>query len=206
MVTAERTLILPSVGFDVRRLGRDLALMVGFSLLTAVTARVVVPLPFTPVPITGQTFGVLLTGALLGGWRGCGAMLIYLAEGVAGLPVLAGAALPGLAPLIGPTGGYLIAFPLAALVVGLLAERGWDRTPARVLGAMAAGSLVIFAFGAGWLSRFVGPTAAVVKGVLPFLPGDVLKVGLASALLPLGWELTGKRRTTEAQRAQRDEG
>jgi biotin transport system substrate-specific component len=193
MVTIERTLILPSVGFDTQRLGRDVALMVGFSLLTTVSARVVVPLPFTPVPITGQTFAVLLAGALLGGWRGFGAMVIYLAAGVAGLPVLAGAAQPGLPPLLGPTGGYLIAFPLAALVVGLLAERGWDRTPVRVIAAMAAGSLVIFAFGAGWLSLFVGPAAAVAKGILPFLPGDALKAALAAALLPLGWRLAGSR-------------
>src|SRR6478672_878827 len=117
MVEANRTLILPSVGFDTRRIARDLALMVGFSLVTAISAQLVARLPFTPVPITGQTFGVLLTGALLGGWRGFGAMLIYLTEGAAGLPVFApGAPVhAGLAPFIGPTGGYLIAFPLATL-------------------------------------------------------------------------------------------
>lgn len=194
MVATGRTLILPDVGFEARRVRRDLALMVGFSLLTAASARVAIPLPFTPVPITGQTFGVLLTGALLGGWRGFGAMLLYLVEGLGGLPVFAGSppAHPGLAPLLGPTGGYLMAFPLAALIVGLLAERGWDRTPPRALAAMAAGSLVIFALGAGWLSRYVGPSAAVGKGVLPFLPGDALKIAMASSLLPLGWQVTGR--------------
>src|SRR3954447_20318254 len=116
MVEAGRTLILPNVGFDGRRLTRDLVLMVAFSLLTAASAQLVARLPFTPVPITGQTFGVLLTGALLGGWRGFGAMLIYLTEGAPGLPVFApGAPVhAGLAPFIGSTGGYLVAFPLAA--------------------------------------------------------------------------------------------
>src|SRR6266566_6208404 len=126
MVGTGRTLILPDVGFEARRLGRDLALMLSFSVLTAASARFAAPLPFTPVPITGQTFGVLLTGALLGGWRGFGALLIYLAEGLAGLPVFApGApAHAGVGPFAGHTGGYLIAFPLAALVVGFFAERG----------------------------------------------------------------------------------
>src|SRR3954452_12838062 len=185
MVEAGRTLILPNVGFEARRLARDLALMVGFSLLTAASAQLGVRLPFTPVPITGQTFGVLLTGALLGGWRGFGAMLIYLAEGLAGLPVFApGAPVhAGLGPFLGATGGYLFAFPLAALVVGFLAERGWDRTPARVLAAMALGSAVIYILGAGWLSHFVGGTRnALVQGVLLFLPGDALKAALAAAL------------------------
>ena len=192
MVGTGRTLILPDVGFEARRLGRDLALMLSFSVLTAASARFAAPLPFTPVPITGQTFGVLLTGALLGGWRGFGAMLIYLAEGLAGLPVFAAPAHPGLAPLLGPTGGYLIAFPLAALAVGLLAERGWDRTLSRALAAMALGSAVIYAFGAGWLSCFVGPHNAVIQGILLFLPGDTLKAALAASLLPLGWRLTGQ--------------
>src|SRR2546426_2937030 len=139
MVGTGRPLILPDVGFEARRLGRDLALMLSFSVLTAASARFAAPLPFTPVPITGQTFGVLLTGALLGGWRGFGAMLIYLAEGLAGLPVFTPGPGPsaGLTAVSGYTGGYLVAFPLAALLVGFLAERGWDRTPRRMLAAMA---------------------------------------------------------------------
>jgi biotin transport system substrate-specific component len=196
MVGTARTLILPDVGFRSRALLRDLLLMTGFSLLTAASARIAIPLPFTPVPVTGQTFGVLLTGALLGGWRGLGAMLLYLAEGLAGLPVFApgGSHSLGLAALLGPTGGYLVAFPFAALAVGFLAERGWDRTPARALAAMLLGSGIIFALGAGWLARFVGgPSAAVAQGILPFLPGDMLKAALAASLLPLGWRLTGRR-------------
>jgi biotin transport system substrate-specific component len=194
MENTARTLLLPDVSLRGRLLLRDLGLMVLFSLLTAASARIAFPLPFTPVPVTGQTFGVLLTGALLGGWRGCGAMLLYLAEGLAGLPVFAPGNLTGMAALVGPTGGYLIAFPLAALVVGLLAERGWDRTPARALAAMAAGSAVIYLFGAACLARFVGgPVAAVAQGILPFLAGDALKAALAAGLLPLGWRLTEPR-------------
>jgi biotin transport system substrate-specific component len=196
MVEAGRTLLLPSVDFDARRIVRDLALMVGFSLLTAASARLVVPLPFTPVPITGQTFGVLLTGALLGGWRGFGAMLIYLTEGMIGLPVLSPStpAHAGLAPFIGPTGGYLIAFPFAALIIGCLAERGWDRTPLRAFAVMIMSSAVIFLLGAGWLSHFVGGMDnAVVLGIRPFLIGDAVKAALAAALLPLGWKVAKPR-------------
>jgi biotin transport system substrate-specific component len=194
MVGTARTLLLPDVGFNSRALGRDLGLVVLFSLLTAVTAQFAVRLPFTPVPITGQTFGVLLTGALLGGWRGFAAMLLYVGEGLAGLPVFApgGREALGMAALLGRTGGYLIAFPLAALVVGFLAERGWDRTPSQTLAAMAAGSGIIYLLGAGWLAlRFMPPAAAWLQGVLPFLPGDALKAALAAAVLPLGWRLTG---------------
>jgi biotin transport system substrate-specific component len=196
MVDTGCTLLLPELGFRSRTLGRDVALVVGFSLLTAVSARLSVHLPFTPVPITGQTFAVLLTGALLGGGRGFGAMLLYLAEGLAGLPVFAPGPGPSVGPaaFLGPTGGYLMAFPLAALAVGLLAERGWDRTPVRMLAAMAIGSGIIYLLGAGWLSRFVGgPAAAIAQGVAPFLPGDVLKAALAAGSLPLGWRLVGRK-------------
>ncbi len=195
MVQTVRTLILPEVRFRGGTLGRDVALMVVFSVLTALGARIAVPLPFTPVPLTGQTIAVLLTGALLGGWRGLGAMLLYLAEGLAGLPVFAatGSHMGGVAALLGPTGGYLAAFPLAALAVGLLAERGWDRSPLRALAMMGVGSGVIFALGAGRLAFFVGPGVALVKGVLPFLPGDALKAAVAAALLPRGWRLIGRK-------------
>jgi biotin transport system substrate-specific component len=195
MVGTTRTLLLPDLSFRSRALTRDLALMVAFSLVTAASAQLSLHLPFTPVPITGQTFGVLLTGALLGGWRGFGAMLLYLGEGLAGLPVFAPGpgVRVGLAALLGPTGGYLIAFPLAALAVGLLVERGWDRASGRMLAAMAIGSAIIFLLGAGWLSRYVGgPVAAFTQGVAPFLPGDALKAVLAAALLPLGWRITGR--------------
>jgi biotin transport system substrate-specific component len=168
---------------------RSAAVVVGFSLLTALAAQVVVPLPFTPVPLTGQTFAVLLTGALLGRRLGALAMLAYLLEGAAGLPFFRGGA-GGVAHFSGATAGYLLAFPAAAYVTGHLAERGWDRRFATAAAAMALGSLVILACGWAWLAlMFKGGAEAFWLGVAPFLPGDVLKIALAAAVLPSGWAL-----------------
>ncbi|HJQ32296.1 MAG TPA: biotin transporter BioY [Pyrinomonadaceae bacterium] len=175
---------------------RSALLVVGFSLLTAAAAQVVVPLPWTPVPLTGQTFAVLLTGALLGPRLGALAMLAYLAEGAAGLPFFRGGA-GGPAHLLGPTAGYLVAFPAAAYVTGYLAERGWDRRFATAAAAMALGSLVILACGWAWLGILNGNAASAFRlGVAPFLVGDVVKIALAAAALPAGWKLlrrTGSR-------------
>ena len=173
--------------------GRDAFLAVAFSLLTALSAQAVIPLPFTPVPITGQTFAVLLTGALLGPRLGAMTLALYLLEGGLGLPFFAhGAA--GAARLLGPTGGYLLSYPFAAALVGGLAERGWDRKPVTMLAVMLLGSLVVFALGAGWLAHFVGPSHALTAGVLPFVPGDVVKALLAAGLVPLGWKWIGAKR------------
>jgi len=173
--------------------GRDAFLALAFSLLTALSAQAVIPLPFTPVPITGQTFAVLLTGALLGPRLGAMTLALYLLEGGMGLPVFAhGAA--GAARLLGPTGGYLLSYPFAAALVGGLATRGWDRRPLTMLAAMLLGSLVVFALGAGWLAHFVGPAHAFTGGVLPFLPGDMVKALLAAGLVPLGWKWIGAKR------------
>ncbi len=178
-------------------LGRDAFLALTFSLLTALSAQATVHLPL--VPITGQTFAVLLTGALLGPRLGFLTMLLYLGEGLAGLPVFAEGhsawtpgALGGLPAILGPSAGYLFAYPFAAGLVGWLAERGWDRRPGTMLAAMLLSSLVIFTFGAGWLAHFVGLRVALVSGVLPFLPGDTVKALLAAGLLPAGWKLLGK--------------
>ena len=173
--------------------GRDLLLALAFSLLTALSAQAAIPLPWTPVPITGQTFGVLLTGALLGPRLGALSLALYLLEGAAGLPFFAGGA-AGAARLAGPTGGYLLSYPFAAALVGWLATCGWDRRPLTMLAAMLLGSLVVFALGAGWLAHFVGPSRALTGGVLPFLPGDVLKALLAAGLVPLGWKWLGAKR------------
>ena len=167
---------------------RSALLVVGFSLLTAAAAQVAVPLPWTPVPLTGQTFAVLLTGALLGPRLGALAMLAYLAEGAAGLPFFRGGA-GGYAHLAGATAGYLLAFPLAAYVTGRLAERGWDRRYVPAAAAMALGSLVILACGWAWLAAALGGAQAFRLGVAPFLPGDVVKIALAAAALPAGWAL-----------------
>lgn len=157
------------------------------SLLIAACAQVEIPLGFTPVPLTGQTFAVLLTGMALGSRSGALAVALYVLEGAAGLPFFSGGG-AGFVKLLGPTGGYLLAFPLAAFVAGVLAERGWDKKPITAALGMLAASLVIFAFGALGLARFVGGLApAIVQGVLPFLPGDLIKAALAAALLPTAW-------------------
>jgi len=168
-------------------------LVVGFGTLMAAFARITIPLPFTPVPITGQTFGVLLTGALLGRKRGALAMLIYLVEGVAGLPVFAGglsawsAWSVGVPVIIGPTAGYLFSYPLAAYLVGLFAERNWDRGFWRACIAMLAGEGVIYLIGVAWLAIYIGPQLALPLGFLPFIPGDALKLLLVALVLPSGW-------------------
>ena len=173
---------------------RSLALVIAFSLLTALSAQVVIPLPFTPVPVTGQTFAVLLAGALLGSRLGAVAMIAYLVEGALGLPFFrqGQGGLPYL--LTSPTAGYLFSYPLAAFLTGYLAERGWDRRFPTAAAAMALGSLVILLCGWAWLARFTPtPTAAYEMGVRPFIVGDLLKIALAAATLPAGWVLLSRR-------------
>jgi len=165
----------------------DLALIVAGSLLIGLCAQIKIQ-PFGPVPITGQTFAVLMIGALLGAKRGSMAVLAYLAQGVAGLPVFA--VVSGPAALLGPTGGYLVGFVPAAYVTGLLAERGWDRQIGATVLAMALGNVVIYAFGICWLCCLTGVTNAVLTtGLLPFIPSDILKIVLAAVLLPSAWKL-----------------
>jgi biotin transport system substrate-specific component len=154
-------------------------------------AQVAIPLPGTVVPITGQTFAVLLTGALLGSRLGALAMFAYLIEGASGVPFFAAGG-SGIGWLFGPTGGYLLSYPLAAFVVGLLSERGWDRRVLTAAAAMAIGSVVILLGGGAWLARFMGPAAAFNAGVAPFLIGDVVKIALAAAVLPTGWAVLRK--------------
>lgn len=168
---------------------RSLALVVAFSLLMALSAQFVIPLPWTPIPITGQTFVVLLTGALLGSRLGALAMIAYLIEGASGLPFFrAGGG--GMAYLFAsPTTGYLLAYPAAAFVVGLLAERGWDKRFTTAAAAMMIGSIIILFSGWAWLARLVGPTVAWQAGVVPFIIGDLIKVALAAAALPSGWAI-----------------
>lgn len=174
---------------------RDLTLAVGFSLLLALSAQISLPLPFSPVPVTAQTLVVLLTGALLGSRLGALAILAYLAEGLAGLPVFAGSrsawspSALGVPVIVGPTAGYLFSWPLAAFLVGWLAERGWDRRPATMALAMALGTLLIYAGGLLVLALYVPPAGLLAAGLLPFVPGDLAKIALAAAVLPGGWAL-----------------
>ncbi len=167
---------------------RDLLLIGGGSLFVAGMAQVRIPLPFTPVPITGQTFAVLLVGAVLGSRRGATSLLLYLVQGMLGLPVFAGGA-SGLAYLLGPTGGYLFGFVIAACLVGLLAARGMDRRVPGALVAFLAGEMVIYLFGVAWLSVFLGIKHAIAAGMVPFLIGDAIKLVAAGLVLPAVWAL-----------------
>lgn len=177
------TRILPTVDQKLR----DLLLVSAGALLVALLAQVRIPLPFTPVPLTGQTFAVLLVGAALGSRRGFASLSLYTLIGALGLPVFAGAA-SGLAYAFGPTGGYLFGFIAAAYVTGLLAERGLERSIRTSLLPFLAGTIIIYALGATWLAFFVGAEAAIAKGILPFLPGDILKLALAAIALPAAWK------------------
>ena len=174
----------------VARQVRDVALVAAGSLAVALTAQIAVPLPWTPVPITGQMLGVLLVGAALGAGRGAASLGLYLVEGGAGLPFFAGGA-AGFGHLIGPTGGYLWAFPLAAFVTGALAERGWDRRFGSAAAAMALGNVAVYAVGLPWLAVFVGWERVWVAGLVPFIPGAVVKIVAAAALLPVAWRFVG---------------
>lgn len=169
---------------------RSAGLVVGFSLLTALAAQVVIPIG--PVPVTGQTFAVLLTGALLGSRLGAMAMVAYLIEGASGLPFFYGAH-GGIAHLLGPTGGYLVAFPAAAYITGVFAEHGWDKRFLTAAAAMAIGSALIILSGWAWLSQFMTASVAFHTGVTRFIVGDIIKIVLAAALLPIGWKLLNRK-------------
>ena len=166
-------------------------LVVAASLVTAAAAQVEIRLPWTPVPITGQTFAVLLSGAVLGARRAFLAQVLYLAEGASGLPLFSGGA-AGVAKLMGPTGGYLAGFPFAAALTGFLAERAWDRKPLTMFLTMLAGSGLIFGLGLAQLSRFVPASLLLASGLLPFIPGDLVKAALAAALFPVTWKFVSR--------------
>jgi biotin transport system substrate-specific component len=171
---------------------RDLLLVVTGSLMVAALAQVAIPLlPFTPVPITGQTFGVLLVGAALGSKRGAASLGLYTLEGALGLPFFAA----GASGLNGPTVGYLLGFVAAAFVVGWLAERGMDRRIRTSLLPFLAGTALIYLLGAAWLAGYLHltPQEAFAKGVLPFLLGDALKMIAAGLALPAAWKLVDRK-------------
>ena len=177
-----------------RLLVRDGLLILGFSIFLALCAQLSFHLPFTPVPITLQTLAVLLTGAALGSKRGGLAMILYLVEGAAGLPVFENGT-GGLVHLLGITGGYLWAFPIAAFVVGLLCERGLDRRILTSAIAMLPGTLIIYAIGGSWLASALRISfgKALSFGLVPFIPGDLLKLVIAAALLPIAWAIVRRR-------------
>lgn|SRR2546425_6306149 len=170
---------------------RSMGLVVAFSLLTALAAQIVIPIGL--VPITGQTFAVLLTGALLGSRLGAMAMIVYLIEGASGLPFFHSGT-GGIRIILGPTGGYLVAFPAAAFITGAFAEHGWDKRFHTAVAAMAIGSVLIMLSGWAWLSQFMPAAVAFRAGVRPFIIGDIVKILLAATALPLGWALLQRQR------------
>jgi biotin transport system substrate-specific component len=161
---------------------RQVAIVVGASLLVALCARLSLPLPFTPVPLTLANFGVLVVGLLLGSKRGFAALALYLAQGAAGLPVFSPAGLGGIAQLLGPTGGYLLAYPLAAFIAGWIAERGAGKFGRFVVAALAA-EVVIFAGGLAWLMVLThGATQAMAFGLYPFVFAEIIKITAAAGV------------------------
>ena len=168
-----------------------------FAALTAAAAQISVPLPFTPVPFTFQPMVVLLGAAALGSRFGMASQILYLALGFAGLPVFAASpVLPqGAARLLGPTGGYLMAYPFAAFAAGWLAERGFDRRYLSAVAAMICGLAVVFAGGILWLTiaskPSIGLSGALATGFVPFIIPDLLKLLVAAAVMPGLWRITG---------------
>ena len=173
---------------------RDVSLVIAGALLIYLTARIHLPVPGSPVPITGQTFGVLLVGGALGFRRGLIGVGLYVLLGVVGLPFFAEGK-GGLSVIWGATGGYLIGFAIAGALVGRLAELGWDRKIGGALGAMLLGNLVIYAIGLPWLGVVTSsnPEETIALGLTPFLLGDALKLVLAAVLFPVAWWVVGRR-------------
>lgn len=172
----------------------DAVAIVAGSLVVAGLAQIAVRLPFTPVPVTGQTLGVLLVGGTLGARRGSASLLLYLAEGAAGLPFFAeGSHGLNLLKSSSATGGYLWGFVVAALAVGMLSDRGWVRTIRSSIGAMLIGEIIIYCWGVPWLSHALGLPAqkALELGLYPFVLGDTIKLLAAAAALPATWRMAG---------------
>jgi biotin transport system substrate-specific component len=195
-VPASPTSVAPVTLLDLidRSRVRDVVAVVGFALLTALAAQITIPLGFTPVPITGQTFVVLLAGGVLGANRGALSMGLYVALGAIGLPFYAEGS-GGWTAATGATAGYLVGFVVAAFVVGKMAEHGQDRKLSTSIPAFLAGTLIIYGMGAGWLAHDLGlpltaaagESSAISLGVAPFLVGDILKALLAGVLMPAAW-------------------
>jgi biotin transport system substrate-specific component len=183
--------------------GIQIASVLFITALTAAAAQISVPLPLTAVPLTFQPMVVLVGGLVLGSRLAFASQVLYLAAGIAGLPVFAASATlpPGALRLLGPTGGYLMAYPVAAFVAGYLAERGFDRRYLTSVLAMFAGLTIIFVSGVTWLALFartvtgsapVGMQAALATGLYPFIFPDVIKLAVAAGFVPALWRLVGR--------------
>jgi biotin transport system substrate-specific component len=178
-----RFAVFPRIGF----LADALLVLAGTGLVAAAAQ---ITIPFQPVPLTGQTFAVLLVGSSLGLVRGTASLGLYLLLGIAGAPIYADGR-SGWNVITGPTGGYIVGFVLAAAVTGYLAERGWDRRFSSAVGAMLTGNVVIYAVGLPWLAAVLNTNLeqTLEFGLYKFVPGDLLKVYLAAALLPAAWRV-----------------
>lgn len=173
---------------------RHLALILAGTLLIAIGAKVSFSIPGTPVPVTGQTFGVLVAGGALGFRRGIASALLYVALGAIGLPLFA-LGQTGLAVILSALGGYLVGFVVAAALVGRLAELGWDRNLVGSIGAMLLGEVAIYAIAVPWLAVATGISLAdaVAQGLTPFVLGDAIKLVLAAGAFPVAWWIVGRR-------------
>ncbi len=166
----------------------DIFLVIGASVFIALSAQIAFNVPFSPVPITGQTFAVILSGALLGSRRGSLAIVAYLLEGISGFPVFAQAQF-GIIHLFGPTGGYLMGFIPAAFISGYLVEHGWGKTFLSTVGIMLLGSCVIFICGITWLAFVPGIDNVLLMGFYPYITGAVMKIMLAAIIYRAGWQV-----------------
>lgn len=188
-----RLAVLPRSG-----LLTDVLLIVAGAGLIAASAQFTISLPFTPVPITGQTFSVLLVGASLGTVRGGSSALLYVLVGIAGAPVYAQSD-AGWDVIVGASGGYLVSYPIVAALTGWLAEQRWDRRLSSAIGAMLTGNVIIYLVGLPWLAVVLNTNLerTLELGLYPFIPGDTLKLYLAAVLLPTAWKLVQRTRPRE---------
>lgn len=175
----------------------DAVLVLAGTAFVAVCAQISITLPFTPVPITGQTFAIVLVGASLGAIRGFSSLFLYWLVGLAGAPVYADQ-LSGWDTFVGPTGGYIVGFMLAAAATGYLAERRWDRRFPSSVAAMLTGNVLIYVPGLLWLAHYLGANTqdTLEAGLYPFVVGDIIKLYLAGALLPLAWKAVDRMKGT----------
>jgi biotin transport system substrate-specific component len=173
----------------------DVLLVLAGTAFVALAAQVSFQLPFTPVPITGQTFAVVLVGASLGALLALASLGLYVFVGAIGAPVYADGG-RGWDVLTGPTGGYIIGFVLAAVITGYLAQQRWDRRFSSAVAAMLTGNVLVYAVGLPWLAEKIdtGFEATLEAGLYPFVVGDLLKLYLAGALLPAAWRLVSRLR------------
>ncbi len=193
-ITIADFLVPIRVGERLSSRARHVALIFAGALLIYLTARIAFPVPGSPVPVTGQTFGVLLVGGALGFRRGLAATALYVALGLIGLPFFAEGK-GGLSVVLGATGGYLIGFVIAGAVVGRLAELGWDRRLAGAVGAMAIGNALIYVVGLPWLAVVTRSDVqtTLANGFYPYVLGDILKLVLAAIVFPAAWWVVGRR-------------